>query len=438
MRKRLRLIALTIPLILVASNSYAAVKAGSSCSKAGIKSVSAGKTYTCVKSGKKLVWDKGLVIPTARPAPSSSSTVVKTNAEPTLSFIETLRSSRIDGKFPIEQVKFPIPPKLPSSWDDVYENRDGIAYKAWQSISLGNAGNGNSFVTFSLSVGPRTSLVFTEIEKAISRVFNTFESTPQPKSISVVAFNFEDQNWAIEKVKELISGESDFYRNDQERRVANMCSSMSKSCWSATAFSTPSGKAGVLLGIVDKEKLKTFDTSFSSYLRSERGLTVAHEYFHVIQLFTLGKNWYQMMFTPPIWFNEASAVFVENGVMNQDSFDRYMQFRAVDSQLAYPSCGSTDNGCIKVNEEVLTKFLSLSNYANNWSDYPYGMKYEVSSRVIEILVALKGYQSLTDIYKYQAQDHTFEEAFEHVYGIAYSKAIPVMAKIVADEFSNNR
>jgi hypothetical protein len=74
MRKHLRLVALIIPMVLVASNSYAAVKAGSACSKAGIKSVSAGKTYTCVKSGKKLVWDKGVLIPVAKPAPNASAT----------------------------------------------------------------------------------------------------------------------------------------------------------------------------------------------------------------------------------------------------------------------------------------------------------------------------------------------------------------------------
>ena len=67
------MIALVIPMVLVASNSYAAVRTGSSCSKAGIKSVSAGKTYTCVKSGKKLVWNKGVLIPVAKPAPSASA-----------------------------------------------------------------------------------------------------------------------------------------------------------------------------------------------------------------------------------------------------------------------------------------------------------------------------------------------------------------------------
>ena len=38
----------------------AAVKAGGSCSKAGTKSVYLSKTYTCIKSGKKLVWSKGV------------------------------------------------------------------------------------------------------------------------------------------------------------------------------------------------------------------------------------------------------------------------------------------------------------------------------------------------------------------------------------------
>jgi len=49
---------LTLPLIPV----NAAAKAGGACTKAGITSVTSGKTYTCVKSGKKLVWDKGVII----------------------------------------------------------------------------------------------------------------------------------------------------------------------------------------------------------------------------------------------------------------------------------------------------------------------------------------------------------------------------------------
>jgi hypothetical protein len=37
-----------------------AVKAGTACKTAGVTSVVSGKTFTCIKSGKKLVWNRGV------------------------------------------------------------------------------------------------------------------------------------------------------------------------------------------------------------------------------------------------------------------------------------------------------------------------------------------------------------------------------------------
>jgi hypothetical protein len=74
MKKLLRLFALALPMVLITSNSYAAVKAGSACSKVGSKSVSGGKSYTCIKSGKKLVWDKGVAIPKTPATPTTTTT----------------------------------------------------------------------------------------------------------------------------------------------------------------------------------------------------------------------------------------------------------------------------------------------------------------------------------------------------------------------------
>ena len=217
-----------------------------------------------------------------------------------------------------------------------------------------------------------------------------------------------------------------------------MCSAYRKVCWSAMGFTNNAGEGIILLGVVEREKLRTLDPSYSSYSRSEEGLTIAHEYFHTVQRKIIDKNWFRMEFTPPIWFNEGSAVFVENGAMNFNSFDRYMRFRLVDSKLGYPSCGIPADGCITVSEAVMTNFLSLSHYSTNWNNFPPGMKYEVSQRVIEVLVAIKGHKSLTDLYTYMAQDHTFEQGFKHIYGISYESAIPLLAKIVTDQFANNR
>ena len=64
MRKRLIALLVITPLLFSSqlSTSHAATKAGAKCSKVGSKSVVGAKTFTCIKSGKKLVWDKGVKV----------------------------------------------------------------------------------------------------------------------------------------------------------------------------------------------------------------------------------------------------------------------------------------------------------------------------------------------------------------------------------------
>jgi hypothetical protein len=57
------------------SISSAAVKAGAACKKEGQVSKKAGKEYTCIKKGKKLVWSKGVVIKSAAPAVTTTPTL---------------------------------------------------------------------------------------------------------------------------------------------------------------------------------------------------------------------------------------------------------------------------------------------------------------------------------------------------------------------------
>ena len=59
-------------------NANAAIKAGASCKKAGQTSTVAGKKYTCVKSGKKLVWNKGVVVVKPKPTPTPVATPTPT------------------------------------------------------------------------------------------------------------------------------------------------------------------------------------------------------------------------------------------------------------------------------------------------------------------------------------------------------------------------
>lgn len=54
-------------LVISPLSAFAAVKAGDVCKKVGATATASGKKFTCIKSGKKLVWNKGIAI--TKPTP---------------------------------------------------------------------------------------------------------------------------------------------------------------------------------------------------------------------------------------------------------------------------------------------------------------------------------------------------------------------------------
>jgi hypothetical protein len=75
MHLKAKLIVFTLLLVLIGETSYAAApKAGLKCSKSGVSAVSQGKKFTCIKSGNKLIWNKGVSIPKVVPNPTPANT----------------------------------------------------------------------------------------------------------------------------------------------------------------------------------------------------------------------------------------------------------------------------------------------------------------------------------------------------------------------------
>ena len=66
----LSVLSLSLSLPLIPAN--AAVKAGDKCTKVGIKSAVGNKTFTCIKSGKKLVWNKGAIVNKSNPTTATT------------------------------------------------------------------------------------------------------------------------------------------------------------------------------------------------------------------------------------------------------------------------------------------------------------------------------------------------------------------------------
>ena len=72
-------------LLYFPESSIAAVKAGSACTKLNSTSVSSGVKFTCIKSGSKLVWNKGVKVSTPTASPSAKPvTSVSPSSTPTI------------------------------------------------------------------------------------------------------------------------------------------------------------------------------------------------------------------------------------------------------------------------------------------------------------------------------------------------------------------
>ena len=75
MRKVALSILLITSLLVPVSAQAATAKAGASCPKAKATQTVGTKKFTCIKSGKKLVWDKGVTVPkAATPKPTATTT----------------------------------------------------------------------------------------------------------------------------------------------------------------------------------------------------------------------------------------------------------------------------------------------------------------------------------------------------------------------------
>ena len=94
-RKALFTILLTILTLITPTTSFAAPKAGASCPKAGKSENLGNKRFTCIKSGKKLIWNKGVSVakPLVVPSTPSSTPIPESTKETVAVYPVTARDS---------------------------------------------------------------------------------------------------------------------------------------------------------------------------------------------------------------------------------------------------------------------------------------------------------------------------------------------------------
>jgi hypothetical protein len=345
---------------------------------------------------------------------------------------EKLWSKGINGIFPIESETFAIPSQVATTWQNAYANRDGIPYQAWSAISKNIATSQSKLGSVEILIGPNTIPNYADFKLRMELVSKVFPKARNVAKSRLFAFNFKDSEWADQTFKRLYANETTAFKNRHADAVTAICYKEREVCFQQ-AFVDSNLEGVIFIGMTDKGSREQINQIYTEYARATRGVVIGHEYLHTIQRVIFGDRWYFQEYASHSWFNDGMAIFIENAAANNASFDEYMRFRAVDSAIMYPTCPYSF--CVKIEKDQVQSFLSIYNYSPNWLSYPYAIRNQMGARIIEILVALKGPDSLIDVYEQIATGKSFSRAFELVYGISYEEAKPIITSIVVDQIA---
>jgi len=355
-------IASVVALGLFASPSSAAVKAGASCKKAGQVATAGSLKFTCVKSGKRLVWNKGVAVkkpaapvvalpqPSASPAPQPSVEPSPSPATSKISF---------------------------TPWAGTFVAEDMVeAALAKTSEYLGSVKPSNAY---SLTIDPAITPSDREwITKMLDYTNGAFSDVLQGR---VKVFLGTTHEWSASAMRS-----AGTWAGDPGGPFP--CSDGSRDAYCA-------GPDVVLMTYSDIYKPN------SNYRwDAGRRSTPAHEIFHNVQFALGGRN--QAPGHPnyvPRWLMEGSANYFGFYIVEKLALDTYQTGRRqqVNTNPAYRTV------------------VPLIQYDNFNSD-PYGIGQAAS----EYLIASVGFENFLNIWKYTKSENSFLQGFRKATGIELS------------------
>lgn len=382
MRFKKTTIALLLTLISVnVTPVQAAVKAGATCKKVGITSIASGKTFTCIKSGKKLVWNKGVIVK-----------------------------------------KTITPAVAPTSFEDLPSRIDGIIYGAWLKASEQIQKSSSGLGKVNYLVGPKTTPTDSNSTDSLNLLSKLFSTAPQVKNLHVIKYSKDDIAWAQQQYESLRPN------NFRANAAASYCRQPS-GCVGGIAGINSTSDGVILLGQGGRYGYPLEESAMD-------GAVLSHEYTHTVQAINAtcrgGAGCYGDL---PQWLMEGTAQWAGSVSRFSDKYSDYINFRTQD-------LGNKYSNASMYTADWITTFLNpnpvfLPNQDNwvYWSNYPSDNVYSIGLMTVEILVNLKGPGAIMKLYENVGQGQTFVNAFKQEYGIAWSEACPIIASAIAAELS---
>jgi hypothetical protein len=364
---RLRAILLTFALMASSTSTFAADLSGLKCNKVGQLKTSGNLDFKCAKKSGTLVWRK---------------------------------TKRVLEKAPVR----------PTSFDELLGNEKGITYWAWKSAGEQIKSASEPKITINSLLGPNSYRINEDYRTSIISTAKLYSKFPQPKLVNIIHYTYQDRDWA-QKTYESFSP----YKTGEERATQawNYCRTET-TCWGGGVDNDKNGEAIIFLAQQLKNRM---DSNFTS------GTLEAHEYTHNVQMASLwskGKNDRTM----PSWFWEGMAQYSQAAATFYNDLSKYTaERRRVTQELVRPNS--------IYDAKWIEKFLSsTSGDWNYWRQYETWRLYDVGAHLCEILVAMKGTDSLGEMVVAMASGKSYKDAFQSIYGISWGEALPKIAKAI--------
>lgn len=415
MRKEVIGLVVLFSISIFPAYSAAPPKAGATCSKVGLTQTYLGKKFTCIKYGKKLVWDQGLVVKKQTPTPNPTSTPSPTPS-PTPTPTPTPSLSPSSAPTPTVAAETPA---LPTTFDDLEKNFQGIPYAVWQGIQRNLSLHPSTSLEISFLFGPNTPRRYPDewTINALTLGSRVMGNQKQPLEIKFVQYNKTDESWARTEAAKYSSpfrlGTS-FADQASEKCAGTDCDG------AVTNLTTDVGL--VLVGVsnpVNRFNIQKF-----------LGQNDLHEYTHAVQgMIFKGKTQSPPPVLMPCWYSEGQpqAVSIPTLAKNVEDYVNIRKGWIIDNRYLLKDYEP------ETIQDFLSKNMKVPCDSNSSS-----MVYSLGYIVMDALVAIGGIDKTFDLLIGLADGITFEDSFKKVYGTSWASASAAISKAVSKVYKEYR
>jgi len=402
-RKGHLFIAIALLVTLAAPVQAATPKAGVKCAKVGATATASGKKFTCVKSGTKLVWNKGVSIkkptPVLTPTPTPSPT-----PEPTPTPTPTVTPT---------PTPTPTPTARDLTFSNIAENVDAIAFNIYSKYQAHMATSYQGTIKVTSIVGPNTVPVNKNSAAAYQIASKIFQNFKQPDEVFAIYYTFADKEWAKNQVA-IRAGQ-----NVADFQFGYSCPNGSR-CWDASASITQDWKAIAHFG--------ASDPGGSIHGAELTGEIQIHEFTHSMSFFQLKPNRGNYYNLTPDWFGEGHASFTGK-LGASTSFEDYSLLRneAIRRNGPFPDIENYQ-------PENILRFYESFSKAPEVSNIQRFYLYTLGWSTIEALAAIGGIDSPMHLFVETTKGLTFKQAFKKIYGLEWEVAAPILAEVVSKQY----